>query len=136
MRTFVDTNVLLYAVDRSDERKRARATELLESRMGELVISAQVLSEFYSVSTRRLAVPLSPADAAAYVEDLERLPVVALDFDLVRDGIRLSRDAQLSYWDGLIVAAARAASCETLASEDLSHGALIAGVRIENPFAE
>ncbi len=94
-----------------------------------------MLSEFYTVVTRRLAVFLAPDEAAAHVDDLSELPVVRVDAQLVRDAIQLSRRTQLAYWDALIVAAARSGGCEVLLSEDLSHGATIAGVRIENPFA-
>lgn len=135
MRAFVDTNVLLYSVDRSDPAKRSTASALLATRADDLVVSAQVLSEFYAVATRRLAEPLSEADAAAFIDDLEDLPIVAIDLDVVRDGIRVSRQAQLSYWDGLILAAARSAGCEVVLTEDLAHGATLGGVRIENPFA-
>lgn len=134
MRSFVDTNVLLYAVDRSEPEKRAIASILIDERADDLVISAQVLSEFYTVATRRLEAPLSEDEAEAYVGNLERLPVVSIDHPLVRDGIRQSREAGISYWDGLIVAAARRARCDVVVSEDLSHGATIGGVRIENPF--
>ena len=134
MRSFVDTNVLLYAVDGSEPEKRAIASILIDERADDLVISAQVLSEFYTVSTRRLEAPLSEDEAEAYVGNLERLPVVSIDHPLVRDGIRQSREAGISYWDGLIVAAARRAQCDVVVTEDLSHGATIGGVRIENPF--
>ncbi len=134
MTSFVDTNVLLYTVDNAEPEKSRVAATLLEERADELVLSAQVLSEFYAVSTRRLSTPLSEAEAAAFIDDLARLPIVAIDFGVVRDGIHWSREAQLSYWDGLILAAARRAGCETLLTEDLSHGATIAGITIENPF--
>ena len=134
MRSFVDTNVLVYAVDKTNPHKTSIAAEVLETRAVELVVSAQVLSEFYVVTTRRLAEPLGEEAAAAFVNDLERLPVVAIDFDVVRDGIQISREARLSYWDGLIVAAARQAGCDVVLTEDLSHDATIAGVRVENPF--
>lgn len=134
MRAFLDTNVLVYSVDVSEPRKREIARSLLADRAADIVLSAQVLSEFYTVVTRRLAESLAPDDAAAYVDDLSDLPVVPVDSQLVRDAIRLSRSAQLAYWDGLIVAAARTGGCEVLLTEDLSRGATIAGVRIENPF--
>jgi predicted nucleic acid-binding protein len=134
-RAFVDTNVLVYAVDAADPRKRTIARRLLEERGADMAISAQVLSEFYVVVTRRLATPMSEKDAAAAVDELSHLPIVVTDADLVRDGIAISREAQLSFWDGLVVAAARAAGCDTLVTEDLAAGSTIAGVDIEDPFA-
>ena len=133
-RSFVDTNVLVYAVDTADPGKRASARAVLDEPGRDLVVSAQVLSEFYVVATRRLATPMTEQDAAARVEELRKLPTVAIDADLVREGIAISRESKVSYWDGLVVAAACAAGCDTLVTEDLAAGSTIAGVRIENPF--
>jgi predicted nucleic acid-binding protein len=134
-RAFVDTNVLVYSVDDADLHKRDVARALLVHRVDELVVSAQVLSEFYVVVTRKLAQPMSGEDAAAAVSELSKLPVVPNDATLVRDAIALSREGQLSFWDAQIVAAARTAGCETLYTEDLASDTTIAGVRILNPFA-
>lgn len=134
-KAFLDTNVLVYAVDAADPRKRATARKVLDERAADLVISAQVLSEFYVVATRRLETPMSEKDAAAAVDELGRLPTVVTDGELVRDGIAISREAKLSFWDGLVVAAARVAGCESVLTEDLGAGSTIAGVRVENPFA-
>lgn len=135
-RAFVDTNVLVYAVDDADPRKRDAARDVLGRPDAELVISAQVLSEFYVVATRRLATPMSERDAAAAVDELARIPTVVTDAELVRDGIALAREARLSFWDGLIVAAARASGCERVITEDLAAGATIGGVRVESPFTD
>lgn len=135
MRAFVDTNVFVHAVDRADPEKRRIARTLLAERPDELVLSAQVLSEFYVVTTRRLAEPLTPEQAAASVDRLSELPVVPVDAGLVREAIRLSHGAQISYWDGLILAAARSSGCGVVLTEDLSPGATLGGIEIENPFA-
>lgn len=134
-RTFVDTNVLVYAVDNADERKRDIARAVIAEPSADLVISAQVLSEFYVVVTRRLAIPMSTEDAGAAVDELAKLPVVVVDSDLVRDGIALTQTAQISFWDALIVVAAGAAGCERVLTEDLAAGTTIGGVIVENPFA-
>jgi predicted nucleic acid-binding protein len=133
-RTFVDTNVLVYAFDEADPAKRAAAQAVLDARSTAIVISAQVLSEFYVVVTRRLERPLAPALAAAAVEQLSRLPVVPFDAALVREAIAISQDAPFSFWDGLIVAAATASGCEVLLTEDLAAGSTIGSLRIESPF--
>lgn len=134
MRAFLDTNVLVYAIDGSDPAKHRIAQELIVRRADDLVVSAQVLSELYAVITRKFRDSITPEQAASFVNRISDLPVLAIDADLVRDAIRLSRDAQLSYWDALIVAAARHAACDVVLTEDLSHGSTVAGVRIENPF--
>jgi predicted nucleic acid-binding protein len=134
-RAFLDTNVLVYAVDEADPEKRATARRLLGS-IGEreFVLSTQVLGEFYAVVTRKLAQPIPETVASAVVDQLSLLPMVPCDAALVKAAVRRSRSSQLSYWDGLIVAAAEAGRCGTLLSEDLNDGQLIGSVRVENPF--
>ncbi len=134
VRPFIDTNVLVYANDPADPRKQQRARDVLLEHAASLVLSAHVLSEFYSVVTRQFSPLMRVDDARATVADLGQYPVVGLDEHLILDAIDLSVEAQISYWDGLILAAARRAGCDVLLTEDLSHNATIGGVRIENPF--
>ena len=134
-RAFVDTNVLVYAFDDGAPSKRDRARALLTTPPAPLVISAQVIGEFYVVVTRKLATPLDEDHAGAAVAELLRLPVVPIDGELARAAVSTSRAARLSYWDALIVEAAAAAGCDRLLTEDLSDGATIRSVRVENPFA-
>ena len=135
MKPFIDTNVLVYANDPADTRKQQVAREMLLEHAGSLVLSAQVLSEFYAVVTRKFSPLLGLEEARTIVDDLRRFPIVVIDEQLVLDAITISAKAMLSYWDGLILAAARAAGCDVVLTEDLSHGATVAGVRVENPFA-
>jgi predicted nucleic acid-binding protein len=134
-RTFLDTNILVYALDEKEPEKRDTARRLLSSAgQGEFVLSTQILSEFYTVVTRKLAEPIPEATAAAVVDQLSVNPIVPLDSTLVKAAIQTSRSSQLSYWDGLIVASAAAGGCERLLTEDLNDGQLIGSVRVENPF--
>lgn len=133
----MDTNVLVYTVDDSEPHKRDIARATLESdRYGQFVLSTQVLSEFYVAVTRKLPQPVSDAEAAQAVDRLLLNPTIPLDAALVRRAIQTIRSEQLSYWDGLIVAAAAEAGCELLLTEDLNHGQKIDSVRIENPFRD
>ena len=133
-RMFVDTNVLIYDIDSADPRKQARARAVLDpAGAGDLVISSQVLSEFYVVSTRKLGV--DPAVAKGLVDRLTRLPVVVIDAPLVVAAISGSREWGISYWDALIVRAAEVADCRRILSEGLTNGAKYGLVTIENPFA-
>lgn len=134
MKPFVDTNVLVYANDPADRRKQQVAREVLLEHAGSLVLSAQVLSEFYSVVTRKFSPLLGLEEARTIVDGLRRFPVVVIDEQLVLDAITINATAMVSYWDGLILSAARAAGCDVVLTEDLSHGTTVAGVRIENPF--
>ena len=130
---FVDTNVLFYVFDQADPTKRDQARRLLE--VVEPVISAQVLSEFYSTVTRKGRPPMTADQARRAVQRWSRLRVVPITAALVQAAIQTSRDHQLSYWDALILEAAVAACCEELLTEDLADGAVLRGVRIRNPFA-
>lgn len=134
MRRFVDTNVLVYAHDPADRRKQQIARATLLDHADALVVSAQVLSELYSVLTRPTGLAMRGEDAREIVDELRGFPVVPVDDQLVLDGIGIALEARVAYWDGLILAAARTGGCEVLLSEDLSHGATVTGVTIENPF--
>lgn len=135
-RAFVDTNVLVYLFDRDTPVKQRRARELLAREASRLVLSTQVLAEFYVAVTRKLARPLSAPEAEAAVGDLCALDVVALDAPLVRRGVARARRERLSLWDALIVEAALARGCVQLLSEDFQDGRVFDGrLAVTNPFA-
>lgn len=136
-RTFVDTNILLYAHDRdADEKARIAACEierLWESGLG--VLSTQVLQEFYVNVTRKISVPL-PVSAAREIIRTYRVWVKQdTTAETILRATEISELAQLSFWDSLILAAAEQSGAGVLLSEALNHGQVIAGVRIVNPFA-
>jgi predicted nucleic acid-binding protein len=136
-RSFVDTNVWVYAVDRGEPVKQARAHRILEpAPTKDYVVSAQVLGEFHVTVRRRLAVALPEADTEALMDRMRQLPVVAIGGDLVSAAIAGARAWQLSYWDALIIAAAESAACDIVLSEDLTHGRVHGSVRVENPFRD
>lgn len=131
---FVDTNVVVHAYSVEDPVKAGIAADVL--RDGDLTLSAQVLQEFYAVSTsasRRARI--SHSEALAVVETLRRFPVLAVDDQLVVAAAESSQRFQLSYWDAAILEAARALGCETVLSEDLSDTQDYHGIRVVNPFA-
>jgi predicted nucleic acid-binding protein len=134
---FVDTNVWVSAVDGDEPAKQAIARRLLDpSTADALVTSAQVLGEFYVTVTRKLARPVDPADAQRMVGRMRQIHVMAIDGDTANAAIAASQRWQLSYWDALIVASAKAAGCDRLLTEDLADGAEYDGVRIVDPFQE
>lgn len=135
MRRFLDTNVLLYADDLEAGEKRSRAREILRAAMesGDGVVSTQVLQEFFVISTRKLGV--DPAAARRKIALIATMDLVRVDLDLILTAIDLHRLHGLSFWDALIVRAASLAGCGLLLTEDLQHGRVVDGVRIENPFS-
>ena len=132
-RVFVDTNVLLYMFDPDDEAKRRTAIAAVNGLGGRMVVSTQVLQEFFSVATRKLA--MHPPTVREVVRELCDGEVVSATPALVGDAIDLSIVTSYSLWDALILQAAIVGRCEALLTEDLSHGRTVRGVRIENPFA-
>jgi predicted nucleic acid-binding protein len=134
--TFVDTNVLVYAHDTSEARRQPLAEAFLDtlwtSRTG--LLSAQVLQEFYVVATRKFDPPMSRRAAREIVALYGTWPVVQVDVALILTASQLEERHKLSFWDALIVEAARVGGAARLATEDLQHGRRIGGVRIENPF--
>ena len=134
--TFLDTNVLVYLFDEEEPKKRERAWEVLEASGSEgLVLSTQVLQEFFVAVTRKLSPPLAPEDAEQIVRHLARLPMVQIDPALVLSAIGTSRRHKISLWDALIVQAALAGGCTRLLTEDLHPGTQFESLRVENPFA-
>ncbi|TCJ16429.1 PIN domain-containing protein [Rubrobacter taiwanensis] len=107
-RSFFDTNVLLYMYDDDEPQKKAGAIEAFERAVEEnrVVLSTQVLQEFYVNATRKLARPLSQERAAARVRDFLLLPLVRVDGAMILAAIERSRSMSLSFWDALVVEAA------------------------------
>ena len=133
---FIDTNILVYAYDSNDPAKQEYAQQLLRNCISDdtAVLSAQVLSEFFTVVTKRIPNPLSVEEAEQVLDILGILPVVEVDYRLVRRAIDLHRLYGISYWDSLIVAAARRAGCKQILTEDLNAGQSYQGVLVVNPF--
>ncbi len=131
---FVDSNVFLYAVDDADPDKQQIArtwrAELWKSRRGR--VSFQVLGEFY-VNVLRMR-PTAREEARAEVRDLMAWNPVVSDAALIESGWKLQDRYRLSYWDALIVAAAKTASCRYLLTEDLQSGQKLDGIEVVNPF--
>jgi predicted nucleic acid-binding protein len=134
---FADTNILLYAIsgDPDEVAKASRANEIL--RAGEIALSTQVLQEFYVQATRETrANPITRSQALGLVESFLRFPIVETTAALVLAAAATHDRLRISYWDAAILEAARAAGCDVVLSEDLSHGTDYAGVRVENPFLD
>ena len=135
----LDTNVLVYAHDRSEPEKQQRALEVMErvQGTGTGALTTQILAEFYSTATRKLSASL-PMEAAARQAELfaRAWPVFDVTTFTVLEAIRGTRTHQMSYLDAQIWASARLNQVPMIFSEDLNTGAVIEGVRFVNPFAD
>jgi predicted nucleic acid-binding protein len=133
---FVDTNVFVYAVDPRVAGKQRRAAALLRAVCANCrcVVSTQVLQEYYAAVTRKLDPPM-PSDAAARsTRQLTALDVRAVDARTVLAAIERVGSRSISIWDSLIVQSAVESGCTVLLTEDLTHGEVIDGVRVVDPF--
>lgn len=131
MTVFLDTNVLVYQFDATDESKRKTAQEVVQEYAGTAWISTQVMIEMCSALTRKIG--LSRAEVAQVIDAID-LNVLPTDHSLVVNAAHLSHKHNLSVFDALIIEAAAAAGCETLLTEDMPTGAVLRGVTIMNPF--
>lgn len=135
-RVFVDTNVLVYQLDQREPDKQVQARSwmdhLWDTQTGRT--SFQVLQEFYVTVTRKLDPGLNPEAARKIVRALWAWRPVAVDERIFIAAWGLQDRFQLSWWDALIVSAARSAGCPYLLTEDLQHGQDLDGVRVVNPF--
>jgi len=136
VKTFVDSNVLVYANDADEREKRDIANSLLRElwidQMG--VLSPQVLQEFYVNVTRKIAKPLSKQSARSVVDTYSMWCIETAVTDIA-SAFRIEDESRISFWDALIVSSALKAGAARILSEDLNPGLKIAGIVIENPFA-
>ena len=132
---FVDTNILLYAVSTTaeEEQKHERALAILDA--NDIVLSVQVLQEFYVQATRPPKPErLTHGQAVALIESWLRFRVQEISIVTLQNALATRARWEISYWDAAIVEAARGARCETLLTEDLQHGMDFAGIRVVDPF--
>ena len=133
---FLDTNILLYADDGEAGRRHDLSVTIIEEAMssGRGVISTQVLQEYFVNATRKLGIDAD--EVRINVELYSRMKVVQIRLEDILAAIDLHRLHQLSLWDALVVSCAAASGCRRVLTEDLKHGLVLAGVRIENPFRD
>ena len=135
-KVFLDTSILVYAIDQRDSAKHLRAVDSVDTclRAGTGVISTQVLQEFAWVAVSKLHQRIEVVLAEILV--LERLEVVQLTPTLIRRALELHALHDIHYWDAAILAAAEVARCTRLWSEDFRPGATYGLLRVENPLAK
>ncbi len=135
-KVFVDTNVLIYAHDIDAGPKHEVAASIVEDvwekEIG--VISTQVLQEFYVNVTRKIPSPLTHAEARGIVSNYFVWQVQVIDPNTILSASEIEERYHLSFWDSLVVAAACEARVIKILTEDMTHGQVIEGILIENPF--
>ena len=135
-RSFIDTNVLVYA-EASDAPAKQRAAlavlkQLYEGAEG--VLSTQVLQEYCNVALKKLRLPVQLV--RAHLDLYEQFEVIQVTPAIIRAGLDLHQTRSVSFYDALILASAQTAGCSVLFSEDMNTGEIMGGVRIVNPFTD
>jgi predicted nucleic acid-binding protein len=135
-KTFVDTNVLIYAHDVDAKTKHETAKSVLRDLWTDHtgILSTQVLQEFYVNVTRKIPHPISKASARLVVSTYAVWCVDNTPADISM-AFQIADASKIGFWDALIVASALKSGAKRILSEDLNAGQMIAGIRIENPFA-
>jgi len=135
-KVFLDTNVLVYQLDKRYLTKQRISRELAREAVGrgEAVISTQVLQEFYVVATRKLRV--DGVLAKAIMNRLCNMEVVTVTIELIAQAADIHIQNNISFWDALIVVAAGSANCKEVLTEDMKDGQTILGVKISNPYVK
>lgn len=135
-KVFFDTNILVYAYDKNEPEKGAIAKQLIgeHGTEGNLVLSTQVMQEFYVTVTKIGKHMLTKEEAADIVNDFAEFPLVQVNQSIITRAMKRHQTKVFSFWDSLIVEAALQAGCSTLLSEDLQDGLVIDAMGIHNPF--
>jgi len=137
-RVFLDTNILVYAYDKHEPQKQKKAQGLLIDGIEQenLLLSVQVLGEFFNAVTRYIPQPMSSDEAKEIIDALSIIPVQEIDLNMVNRAVDTHKTYRISYWDSLIVSAAERAGCTMIFSEDLSDGQTYHNILVRNPFNE
>ncbi len=135
---FVDTNIFIYAFDRSDPDKNMRSTALVKKlwHTGNGCLSSQVLQELYVNITQKVPKPLPYDKASLIIADLGQWKFHMPDLKDILEAITIQQRFELSFWDALIICSANCLGCSILWSEDLSHKQKYGEVTVINPFLE
>jgi predicted nucleic acid-binding protein len=133
---FFDTNILIYSVDKFNKQKQKKARLLLKEAANEnaVVISTQVLQEFYVTAVKKLNA--NPLVVKEIINSFEKFDIIAVTVEMIKDAVDISLLNKISFWNALIVVSAEAAKCSALLTGNLSSGQIIKGVKVVNPFLE
>lgn len=135
-KTFIDSNIIVYANDRRDKNKQLQAIACVSSLIssGDGVVSTQVLQEYAATALAKLH--QKPEVVLRQISLLEKCEVVRQSPAMIRRAVEIHHTYKISFWDASIIANAESAACDSILSEDLNTGQFYAGIRIKNPFLE
>lgn len=131
----LDTNILVYAVDRDAGDRHEQSKDLVgQAAKRDCVLTVQALAEFYHATTRKRL--LEPSHAKIFVQDwLNVFSIAAADDTTLVNAMEAVEEHQLSFWDAMIWAVARQANCSIIISEDMQSVQHLGGIEFLDPFA-
>ena len=131
---FVDTNVFVYLFTKTDPEKREKCYSIFKNagKQVQFVVSTQVIKEFSSIMISKFNMP--PLKLKSTIDTITEFEVIETPVNLIKSAIDIRTLNQLSFWDSLIISAAKRANCTMLLSEDMNDGQVVEGVKIQNPF--
>jgi predicted nucleic acid-binding protein len=132
--TFIDTNILLYAVSTADEEAEKRAIARRILLRTDLAFSVQVFQEFYEQATGPTGARVAPEIVVQFITSWTRFPVQPMTVELVFAAFAVRRRFGISYWDAAIIEAARSLGCSEVLTEDLQDHQSFDGLYARNPF--
>jgi len=133
---FVDTNILVYAYDKSAGEKHVVAKQIVEELWKERngALSTQVLQEFFVVVTKKVKNPITFDTAFQIISDLKLWKVATIEVEDILEAIKFSQRYKISFWDALILCSAINLGCSIVWSEDLNSGQYFGKIKVVNPF--
>jgi len=131
----LDTNILVYAVDRDAGDRHEQSKDLIgQAAKRDCILTVQVLAEFYHATTRKRL--LEPSRAKIFIQDwLSVFSIAAADDTTLVDAMGAVEEHHLSFWDAMIWAVARQAGCSAIISEDMQSGQSLGGIEFLDPFS-
>ena len=131
---FVDTNVFVYLFTKTDPKKREKCYSIFKKagKQTQFVVSTQVIKEFSSVMLSKFNMP--PLELKSTIDTITEFEVIETHVNLIKTAIDIRTLNQLSFWDSLIISAAKSANCTMVLTEDMNDGQVIEGLKIQSPF--
>jgi predicted nucleic acid-binding protein len=132
---FLDSNILVYAHDDTDPRKKGIAQDLLRRAvLGEMIASTQTMAEFSATLLHKFSPPFSKDEVVAILDALSPIRLVFPDAGIIRRAVEAHGTYGLHFYDGMIIAAAERGGCGRIWSEDMNAGQKYFGISVQNPF--
>lgn len=133
-RLTLDTNILIYAIDRDAKDKHERAISLVDQAISlDCVLTLQALSELYAAATRKKYA--THDEVSSFIKELMVVfPIIESSKKTLSLALKMMEGHSLSFWDSMLWATAKEHGCSLIISEDFQDNFTLGGIKIRNPF--